>query len=29
MLGMTLIFAGLAAVDGRIFKIVHIGTPRG
>jgi drug/metabolite transporter (DMT)-like permease len=29
MLGMALIFAGLAAVDGRIFKFVHIGTPRG
>jgi len=28
MLGMALIFAGLAAVDGRIFKFVHIGTPR-
>ncbi len=28
MLGMTLIFAGLAAVDGRIFKRRQIGEPR-
>lgn len=28
MLGMTLIFAGLAAVDGRIFRLGRLGKPR-